>query len=404
VNRLPSQAAFSNPATGIFMSRNFPRLARAKLVSVSPMQEAESLQQVRRTYIRYRGKTLSYFGGCDYHRFASHPKILQAVSTGMRRYGLNVAASRITTGNHEVYLRLEQALAEFFGAETALLTNSGYVTSMLVAQALAGQFSHALLDARAHAALQDAAELLNCPVVRFKHRDIANFATTLQRCGKSTRPIVLTDGMYAHEGSVAPLAEYLKLLPRDGLLVVDDAHGVGTVGKTGRGSIEVAEINRHRVVQNITLSKALGVYGGAIICSTTLRERLVQSRLFIGSTPLPLPLACAATTALKLLQSDPDYLKRLRRNTDYLKTKLRAAGFPLEDFPGPIVPVHLHSQAANTKLKSALLAAKILPPLINYPGSPARGYFRFVISSEHTKQQLDHLAVALTPMANLLAV
>ena len=381
------------------MPRNFPRLARAKLVSVRPMQEAEPLQQVRRTYIRYRGRTLSYFGGCDYFRLASHPKILKAVGAGLRRYGLNVAASRITTGNHEVYVQLEKDLAQFFSAESAVLTNSGYVTNLMVAQALAGQFSHALIDERAHAALNDAAGALNCPVVRFKHRDVVDFAAALKRCGSRARPVVLTDGMYAHNGSVAPLAEYLKRLPRDGLIIVDDAHGAGTLGETGRGSVELEGVTRSRIMQNITLSKAFGVYGGAVLGSKSLRQRLTQSRLFIGSTPLPLPLAHAARESLRLLKTQRHLRAQLQANTIYLKTKLRAAGFPLEDFPGPIVPVHLQEQAARNKLKAALRRAGILPPFLQYPGSPAAGYFRFVISSAHTKSQLDNLARTLTPFA-----
>lgn len=361
------------------------------------MSEAEPLQQVRRTYVRQNGRTYSYFGGCDYFRLASHPEIHKAVRQGLQRFGLNVAASRTTSGNHQVYLNLEKTLANFFTAEAAVLANSGYVTNLMVAQSLAGQFSHVLIDERAHAALNDAAAALNCPVLRFKHRDVVDFSVTLARCGKQTRPVVLTDGMYAHNGSVAPLAEYLKLLPGDGLIIVDDAHGVGTVGDTGRGSIEAEGVDRSRIVQNITLSKALGVYGGAVICSKSLRQKLTQSRLFVGSTPLPLPLAHAATAAVRLLQADKKARARLQQNGDYLKTKLRDTGFPLDEFPGPIVPVHLKEKVANNKLKSALLRAGILPPFLQYPGSPAEGYFRFVISSEHTKRQLDNLARTLTP-------
>jgi glycine C-acetyltransferase len=363
------------------------------------MQEAEPLQQVRRTYIRQRGQTLSYFGGCDYFRLASHPKILKAVGVGMKRYGLNVAASRITTGNHEVYLRLEQELAKFFGAETAVLANSGYVTNLLVAQALAGQFSHALIDERAHAALNDAVEVLDCPVIRFKHREVADFSKALERCGTQARPVVLTDGMYAQNGSVAPLAKYLKLLPRDGLIIVDDAHGTGTVGKTGRGSIEMEGVSRSRIVQNVTLSKAFGVYGGAVLCSKALRPKLTQTRIFVGSTPLPLPLAYAVIESVRLLKAEQSLHSRLAANANYIKAKLRKLGFPLEDFPGPIVPVQVKSAKANEQLRTALLRGKILPPLIYYPGSPAGGYFRFVISSEHTKRQLDRLARTLAPFA-----
>ena len=171
------------------------------------MRVSEPLQQVRRTYVRHEGQTLSYFSGCDYFRLSSHPRIVRAVKDGLSRYGLNVAASRITTGNHELYVRLEKQLAGFFRSESALLTSTGYMTNLVVAQALAGQFSHALMDERAHVALKDAAQFLNCPVLSFKHRDVASFGIALVRCGIGARPLVLTDGMFSHDGSVAPLSK-----------------------------------------------------------------------------------------------------------------------------------------------------------------------------------------------------
>ena len=361
------------------------------------MREAETLQQWKRTYVRRNGRTLACFSGCDYFRLASHPKVLQAVTDGLKRHGLNVAASRLTTGNHQLYLKLEHDLARFFGAEAALLTSTGYVTNLLVAQSLAGHFSHALLDERAHVALQDAALLLDCPVLRFKHRDGDHLAATLKRCGPGARPVVLTDGMFSHDGSVAPLRAYLKVLPRDGLLVVDDAHGAGTLGKMGKGTIELERVSRERVVQNITLSKALGAYGGAILCSQALRGRFAARRLFGGSTPLPLPLAIAARQSLLILGRNQTLRWRLEKNTTFVKSALRQAGFTIPDAPGPIVPLHFEDPKRSARVKRALLAADILPPLIYYPGSPAKGYFRFVISSEHTQPQLEKLVRTLQP-------
>ena len=320
---------------------------------------------------------------------------------GLTRYGLNVAASRITTGNHELYVRLEKQLAGFFKAEAALLTSTGYVTNLVVAQALSGQFSQALMDERAHVSLKDAALFLNCPVLTFKHRDVTSFADALNRCGIRSRPLVLTDGMFSHDGSVAPLREYLKLLPRDGLMLVDDAHGAGVLGKTGGGSVELEGVNRQRVVQCATLSKAFGVYGGAILCSAKVRARLVSSPAFVGSTPLPLPLANAATEALALVVDGRSLRMRLIENSNCVKTALRAAGLNLPDYPGPIIPLRFRKAGEIIKLKRALLAAKILPPLIHYAGAPSGGYFRFVISSEHTKAQLQGLIRALTPFASI---
>jgi len=364
------------------------------------MRESEPLQQIDRTYIRFRGRKLSYFGGCDYFRLSSHPRVLAAVETGLRRFGLNVAASRLTSGNHELYPQLEKRLTRFFGAESALLVSGGYATNLVVAQSLAGQFSHALLDERAHGSLRDAAQFLDCPILQFKHRDTDDFARALRRCGRGARLVVLTDGMLAHDGSVAPLRVYLKLLPRDGLLVVDDAHGGGTIGKTGKGAVEVEGVSRARVVQNVTLSKALGVYGGAVLCSRALRARIVnRSNIFGGATPLPLPLAHAAGQALDILKSDHSLRRRLEQNAHYVKDGLRRAGFALPEHPGPIIGIKLDSTRQITGLKRALLAADILPPYRSYSGNATNGWFRFALSSEHAQRQLDNLVRTLIPFS-----
>src|ERR1041385_5482079 len=133
------------------------------------MIEPEPLQQINRTYVRFRGRVLSYFSGCDYYRLASHPELKKALKIGADRFGLNVAASRLTTGNHILYRELERALTRFFGSETATLVSSGYQTNLVAAQALSGNFSHALVDEWSHPSLSDAARFLDCPVILFRH-------------------------------------------------------------------------------------------------------------------------------------------------------------------------------------------------------------------------------------------
>jgi 7-keto-8-aminopelargonate synthetase-like enzyme len=359
------------------------------------MTEPEPLQQVNRTYVRYRNRRLSYFSGCDYFRLSSHPAVLKAMRDGLK-FGLNVAASRLTTGNHALYERLEEQLANFFHAEAAVLLPSGYMAGSAVAQALSGSFSHALLDERAHPALLDAAQMLDCPVLRFKHRDPDDFARTLARCGRGVRPVVLTDGMFPHDGTIAPLRSYVKLLPADGLLVVDDAHGAGVLGKTGKGTIEAEGIDRRRVIQCITLSKAFGSYGGAVIASRAARESIVsRSRIFLGSTPSPLPLVNAALAAIRILQRNT-LRQRLAEKSSYVKSALRDAGIAIADSPGPVILISPGSARETAALKRRLLAAGIYPPFLLYPGGPANGYFRFVISSEHSWKQLNSLIGALT--------
>src|SRR5690242_20175991 len=156
------------------------------------MTEPEPLQQIERTYVWFRGRKLSYFSGCDYFRLASHPDVIAAVQEGLQKYGLNVAASRLTTGNHLLYEQLEEKLDDFFGAESALLTSGGYVTNLIVAQAFAGCFSHAIVDEKAHPSLWDAARILDCPIVKLRHRDADDLRQVVRRCGPGARPILMS--------------------------------------------------------------------------------------------------------------------------------------------------------------------------------------------------------------------
>ena len=229
------------------------------------MTEPAPLQQVDRTYVRFRGRKLAYFSGCDYFRLATHPRVASALEEGLKKYGLNVAASRLTTGNHRLYVELERELVSFFAAQDALLVPTGSMTNLVVAQALAGNFSHALVEEQSHPALWVAARFLDCPVLTFQHGAAEDLARCVHRCGPGARLIVLTDGMFSRDGSVAPLAQYLQVLPKDALILVDDAHGAGVIGRTGKGSLEHAKVSRQRIIQTITLSKAFGAFGGAIL-------------------------------------------------------------------------------------------------------------------------------------------
>jgi 7-keto-8-aminopelargonate synthetase-like enzyme len=360
------------------------------------MMEPDPLQQVCRTFVRFHGRKLSYFSGCDYFRLASHPRVMAAAQSGVQRYGLNVAASRLTTGNHVLYERLESKLASFFDAPAALTVPSGYLSNLVAAQGLRGSFSHVLLDEWAHPSLADAAGWVDCPVLRFRHRDAADLARAVQRCGTGSRLLLLTDGMFSQDGAVAPLAQYLKVLPKDALLLVDDAHGAGVLGRTGKGTPEHCGISRRRLIQTITLSKAFGVYGGAILSSISFRRRMVDgSRLFLGSTPLPLPLAAAALQAIDVLQADAAMRQRLTDNVARVKQALSQAGLDLPPHPGPIVTLFPAHSSAIPQSKQALVAARIYPPYTRYPGAGAGGCFRFVLSSEHTSRQLDRLIKAL---------
>jgi 7-keto-8-aminopelargonate synthetase-like enzyme len=180
------------------------------------------------------------------------------------------------------------------------------------------------------------------------------------------------------------------------MILVDDAHGAGVLGARGRGTPEAEGVGRGRIVQCVTLSKAFGAHGGAVLGTRAVRRAIVdRSRVFAGSTPVPLPVANAALAAVGIMTRDRARLLRLRANTQRLKAALKAAGIDAAAGPVPIVPFHPGSARGAAASKRALLAAGIYPPFVRYPGAPADGLFRFVVSSEHTPAQLDALAAVL---------
>ncbi|HYE30754.1 MAG TPA: pyridoxal phosphate-dependent aminotransferase family protein [Methylomirabilota bacterium] len=347
-----------------------------------------SLQPGRGVEIIHEGRKLISFSGCDYFRLSSHPSVIEAANRAIQEHGWNVSASRATTGNHPLYAQLESELEIFFGAP-ALLASSGYISNIVVAQGLANKADRVFLDEKAHPSLQDAARFWGTAVRRFKHRDAESLKGALENAGKA---IVLTDGVFAHDGSVAPLKAYHDLLPPRSWLIADDAHGAGVIGPAGQGTVALHGLRAPNVVQTITLSKAFGAFGGAVIASRSLLDQIVdRSGAFIGGTPIPLPSAAAALQALRLLRSDTSFIERLRANTAVIKQAARGSGVRLPDSEAPVVSVAFSDPAEAEALRTRLLAAGIYPPFLKYPGGPAAGFFRFVISSEHAPEHLERL-------------
>jgi 7-keto-8-aminopelargonate synthetase-like enzyme len=346
------------------------------------MTPPEPLQQVDRTWVIWRSQTLAYFGGCDYFRLATHPKLIAAAQEAIGKYGLDVAASRWTTGNHPLYNELEAALAKFFECESALLVSNGYLSNLAVIQGIRDRISHILIDERAHVSLADAAAAAHVEVIPFAHRNPIDLQRKLPKYAKA---LLMSDGVFAHDGSIAPLREYAEVLKRDALLLIDDSHGAGVLGAQGRGTHEHIGLLRDRIIQTTTLSKAFGCFGGVILASKDVSDSIAaQSAVITGSTPFPLSHAAAAIAATGVL-SGSDFRHSLQTN-------LRRLGL---SSPVPIHAVFPENEKQQRQLICALLARGIFPTNIRYQNGPPEGYFRFAISSEHTRAQLEALADAL---------
>ncbi len=360
------------------------------------MSLPEAIQPDDATHVRYRGRRLLYFGGCDYYRLAQHPKLLKSHARAAARDGLGTGASRMTTGNHPAHKALETALVKFFDSETATVVGDGYLANIALGQAAKGQFDATFIDEKAHMSLRDAAQFIGCPVVRYRHCNADDLAKRLSNRRAVRRVLLITDGVFGASGRIAPLAGLAKRLPRSATLWIDDAHGAGVLGERLRGTAEQCGLSRQRVIQSIVFSKALGGFGGAILGPRWLRTTLLDGNPVVtGSSSLPAGLAKAALASLELLRSRPSLAKRLRRNTVFVKGKLLDAGLPAGDPAFPVFSLDCPGKNAAT-LRRRLLANDIYPSCIRYPTGSEGAFYRFALSSEHTREQLERLIITLS--------
>jgi 8-amino-7-oxononanoate synthase len=339
------------------------------------------------------GRELIVFAGCDYLSLSHHPRVLAALESGLREFGLSSAASRETTGNTVAHDELEQDLARFLGMEAALLTPDGYLSNLIAAQGLPDAIGTVLIDRECHVSLRDA---LAATARRVAEYPLADAASARSLAGEvAGAPLAIaTDGVFPVLCALAPLRELLAPLPADGLLIVDDSHGTGVLGKRGRGSVELAELFDPRIVITGTLSKALGCFGGFVAGSRSFVERTRErSRAYVGSTPIPPALARAASEALRIVDEEPDRRVRLVEIGELLREVLTSAGHRVPPVPLPVFTLKPIQQDVRW-WNEAFLEAGLLVPLVRYPDGMG-DYFRIALRADHSAEQVERLVHAL---------
>jgi 7-keto-8-aminopelargonate synthetase-like enzyme len=361
------------------------------------------------------GRRYLYFGGTGYLGLAGHPEVLEAACEAVRRYGLHTATSRSGFGTSPPTLEVERRAAEFFGREAAFYFVSGYVGNHIVIQALAGRFETLFADEAAHYSLEEASRLSGRPIVRFRHADPDDLERLLRlHCGPEGRPLVLTDGIFAASGDIAPLDQYIKILGRyeGASLLVDDAHGFGTLGEAGRGTFEhfgfwgpgvnsAAEPTGTGLFVAGTLSKALGGFGGILAGSDEfIRLARSSSHYYEGASALPAPVAGAAAKALEIVLREPQLRARLRENVSLLRQGLRDLGLSVADSPSPVIGLAVGDARNMRRLHAELKEKGILVPYFpTYSGTSKEGLLRIAVCAAHTVGMLEQL---LGEMARIL--
>lgn len=401
----------------------------SELGSVLDQLDREHLRRQRRTIERFvepgsrvtavvDGRTLVDFSSNDYLGLARHPAIAAAMSECAERCGSGSGASHLVTGHAAEHTHLEEELATFTGRERALLFSTGYMANLAVMTTLAGRGETVLLDRLSHASLIDGGLLSGARFKRFAHAD-ANAAESALAEHSATTSVVATDGVFSMDGDVGPLADLARVSKsHDAWLVVDDAHGLGVIGSTGRGAVEHFGLDTDAVPVLVgTLGKAFGSFGAFVAGSADLIELLMQkARSYIYTTALPQPVAAASRKALEIAQRESWRRERVlalagrfRRAAEQVgvpllgaDTSLAApalANAPRHTAPPltPIQPVLLGTSEVALHAQQQLLGAgfcvvAIRPPTV--PQGSAR--LRVTLSAAHTEAQVDELVETLS--------
>jgi glycine C-acetyltransferase/8-amino-7-oxononanoate synthase len=345
------------------------------------------------------GRAYDYFCGCGYLGLQSHPAVLAAAAEALAQYGLSTATSRGGYGEHPVYEELETQARLTLGCERLLYFASGYMGAAILVQSDLRAGDHFFLDESAHFSLWDAAAMSNHAVSSFRHLNAGSLAACLKaELQPGERPLLLTDGLFPISGEIAPLPRYLEVLRRyRGKLIVDDAHAFGVLGAHGRGSLEHFGLSGEDCLSTATFNKALGGFGGCIAGSTSLINSLEQnSRIFIGSSPPPLPAAAASARALQILREEPALLDALHQNVNRLRAGLRQLGWEVAESPSPVICLQASGKMNFLQVRDRLFTRGIAVEYVtSYPSAPAGGGLRLAVFATHTTDQIERLLNAL---------
>lgn len=311
----------------------------------------------------------------NYLGLANHSEVVSASRDALDKYGAGTASVRFICGTFDAHRRLEEKIAAFSGTEAALSYVSCWNANEAAIATAVGPNDIVLSDELNHASIIDSCRLSR-PLRRgvFKHRDLTDLRSKLETASAEAEIVwVVTDGVFSMEGSVADLAATLKLCREfNAMLVVDDSHGVGALGATGKGTAEHCGVWGEIDVVTGTLGKALGgAAGGYVAASKRFIELLVQrSRTSLFSNALPVPVACGAAAAIDLIQRDTTLIDRLRSNTTRIRGGLTKLGFQVQDSPSAIVPIMIGDEAEAIRKSERLLELGVWVVAFGFPVVP----------------------------------
>ena len=347
--------------------------------------------------ILIKGKQYINFSSNDYLGLSKHPEIIKASVTAIGKNGLGSGASRLLSGSCLPHKKLEERIAKFKKTESALIFNTGYAANTGIIPAAAGARCTIFSDELNHASIIDGARLSRAEIKIYKHRDVNHLEEQLKK--SAGKKLIVTDSVFSMDGDIAPLKEIAFLSKRYGaILMIDDAHGTGVLGKNGRGALEHLGIRADNIIQMGTLSKALGCFGAFAAGSKDLTDLLInRARSFIYSTSLPPAIAEAGIKAIDIVDFKSSQLrKKLWHNRERLYAGLKNSGYNTFNSETPIIPIFAGDVKNALKLSAYLYKNKIFAPAIRPPTVPEGNCrIRFSVTAVHTDEDINMLLEVL---------
>ncbi len=352
-----------------------------------------TIESPQGAWIVVDGKKVLNLCSNNYLGFANHPELRKKAKEAIDRFGVGPAAVRTIAGTMSLHNELERKLAEFKGAEATISFQSGFNANLATIPALVGRGDAIFSDELNHASIIDGSRLSRATIIRYNHNDPEDLERKLKEEGpKYRRKLVVTDGVFSMDGDIAPLPEIAEIAEKyEAILMVDDAHGEGVLGRGGRGIVDHFDLHGKVDIEVGTLSKAFGVVGGYVAGSKEIVEYLKQkARPFLFSSAVTPPDVAASIAAVDILMESDELVRKLWDNAKYFKENMKNLGFDIGKSQTPITPVMLGEASVAQEFSKRLFEEGIFAQAIGYPTVPrGKARIRVMISATHSKEDLD---------------
>ncbi|MCP4458691.1 MAG: pyridoxal phosphate-dependent aminotransferase family protein [Cytophagales bacterium] len=355
----------------------------------SYFRELESAQDAE---VVLGGKKVLMFGSNSYLGLTNHPVVKEATIKAIEKYGSGSGGSRFLNGTMDIHVELEERMAKFLGKEAALAYSTGFQVNIGVIPTITGTDDFILCDRNNHASIIEGSRLSKAKTLFFKHNDMQSLEKKLQYCPSDAFKLIVVDGVFSMEGDIANLPEIVLLAKQYNATVMSDcAHGVGVIGKQGRGTSSHFGLTDDVELIGGTFSKSMASLGGFIASDIdTINFIKHQSRAFIFSASMTPASVASVIAALDILESDDSVLDRLWENTDYAKNLLLELGFDIGASETPILPIYVKNydktfQLSQKLLERGVFVNTVVPPAVN----PNDSLVRFSLMATHTKEQIS---------------